>query len=118
MDEGARDGDHCEGASSSSYHDHSFYGTYRNMPHVGRLCGTANSCVAFWQCHHVLATDGDNGSISGVRVFTLCVATLQHLVTSRPSLLDVSAQIQGASMPTSTHSHSLDGVAETVDRRW
>ena len=82
------------------------------------MCGgsaeTANSCVAFWQCYHVLATDGVTGSASGVRVFTLFVATLQHLVTSRPSLPDVSAQIQGASMPTSTHSHSLDGVAETV----
>ena len=80
----------------------------------GGSVGTANSCVAFWQCYHVLATDGDTGSASGVRVFTLCVATLQHLVTSRPSLLDVSAQIQGASMPTSPHSHGLDGVAETV----
>jgi hypothetical protein len=47
-----------------------------------------------------------------VRIFTLFVATLQHLVTSRPPLLGVSAQIQGAS--TSTHSHSLGGVAETV----
>ena len=75
---------------------------------------TASSCVAFWQCYHVLATDSDTGSASGVRVFKLFVTTLQHLVTSRPSLLDVSAQIQGASMPTSTHSPSLDGIAETV----
>ena len=80
----------------------------------GGSSGTASSCVGFWECYHVFATDGDTGSASGVRVFTLFVATLQHLVTSRPSLLDVSAQIQGAAMPTSMHSHSLDGVAETV----
>ena len=82
----------------------------------GGFVGTANSCVAFWQCYHILATDGVTGSASGVRVFKLFVATLQHLVTSRPSLLGVSAQIQGASMPTSTHNHSLDVVAETQVR--
>ena len=69
---------------------------------------------SIWQCYHVLATDGDTGSASGARVFTLFVATLQRLVTSRPSSLGVSAQMQGVTMPTSTHSHSLYGVAETV----
>ncbi len=84
------------------------------MPHVRRLCGDGEFVRSIWQCYHVLATDGDTGSASGARVFTLCVATLQRLVTSRPSLLGVSAQMQGGSMPTSTYSHSLDGVAETV----
>ena len=28
----------------------------------GGSAGTASPCVAFWQCYHVLATDGDTGS--------------------------------------------------------
>lgn len=47
------------------------------------------------------------------------LATLRRLVTSRPSLLGVSAQIQGVGVPAgdsirNSQSHSLDGVAEMV----
>ena len=56
---------------------------------------------SIWQRYDALATDGDNGSASGARVFTLFVATLHRLVTSRPSLLGVSAQMQGVGVPAS-----------------
>jgi hypothetical protein len=72
-----------------------------------------------WQRYDALISEGDTGSASGARVFTLFVSTLQRLVTSRPSLLGVSAQMQGVGVPTSdslsySHSHSLDSVAEMV----
>ena len=49
------------------------------------------TCMQALQRYDALATDGDTGSASGTRVSTLFVATLQRLVTSRPSLLGVSA---------------------------
>jgi len=74
---------------------------------------------SIWQRYDDLATDGDAGSTSGARVFTPFVATLQRLVTSRPSLLGVSSQMQAVGVPTSdsipySHSHSLDSVAVVV----
>jgi hypothetical protein len=50
---------------------------------------------------------------------SLFVATLQRLITSRPSLLSVSAQMLGVGVPASDsllywHSHSLDSVTEMV----
>ena len=68
---------------------------------------------------HTAATGGDAGSASGACVFTLFVPTLLRLVTSRPSLFGVSAQMQGAGVPASdstsySHSYSLDSVAEMV----
>jgi hypothetical protein len=103
-----------EGASSSSYHDCCSYGAYRYMPHVQGLCGDSEFMRSIWQRYNASATNGDTGSASGVRVFTLSVATLHHLIISRPSLLGISPQIQGMSIPTSMCSHSLDDVAETV----
>jgi hypothetical protein len=74
---------------------------------------------SIWQRYDASETDGDTGSASGARVFTLFISTLQRLVTSRPSLLGVSAQMQGLGVPSSdslsySHSHSLDSVAEMV----
>ena len=71
------------------------------------------------QRHDALATDGDTSSTFGARVFTLLIATLQRLVTSRPSLLGVSAQIQGVGVSASdsmsySHGQSLDSIAEMV----
>jgi hypothetical protein len=74
---------------------------------------------SIWQRYDALTTDGDTSSASSARVFTLFVATLQRLVTSRPSLLGISSQMQGVGVPASDsipypHSHSLDSVAEMV----
>jgi len=76
---------------------------------------------SIWQCYGAfeLATDGDTDIASGACVFTLFVAILHRLDTSRPSLLDVSAQMQGVGLPMSgsmlcSHSHSFDSVAEMV----
>jgi len=70
---------------------------------------------SIWQCYDALATD----TASGVCVFTPFVVILQRLVTSRLSLVGVSAQMQGVGLPTSdsmpySHSHSLDSVTEMV----
>jgi len=53
------------------------------------------------------------------RVVTFFVATSQRLITSRTSLLGVSAQMQGVGVPASdsmpySHSHTLDSIAEMV----
>ena len=84
-----------------------------------RLCGDAEFMRSIWQCYDALATDGDTSSTSGACVFMPFVATLQHLITSRPSLLGVSSQMQGVGVPTSnsipySHSHSLDSVTAMV----
>ncbi len=73
-----------------------------------------------WQRYDALATEGDTSSASCARVFTLLISALKRLVTSRPSLLGVSAQMHGVGVPASDsqshlHSHhSLDTVAEMV----
>jgi hypothetical protein len=73
-----------------------------------------------WQRYDALATDGDASSGSCPRVFTLLISALKRLVTSRPSLLGISAQMHGVGVPASDsqahlHSHhSLDTVAEMV----
>lgn len=73
-----------------------------------------------WQRYDALATDGDTGNASGARVFTLLISALKRLVTSRPVMLGVSAQMHGVGVPASDsqshiHSpHSLDSVAEMV----
>jgi len=74
---------------------------------------------SIWQRYDALATDSDAGSASGARVFTPFVATLRHLLTSRPLLPGVSTQIPGVGVPASdsmaySHSHSLDSVAGMV----
>lgn len=67
-----------------------------------------------------MATDSDTSSASSVRVFTLLISALKCLVTSRPILLGVSAQMYSVGVPASDsqshlHSHhSLDSVAEMV----
>jgi hypothetical protein len=51
-----------------------------------------------WQRYDTLATDSDTSSASSTssaRVFTLLISALKCLVTSRPTLLGVSAQMHG-----------------------
>ncbi len=85
-----------------------------------RLCSDAEFMRGVWQRYDALATDGDTVSTSGARVFTLLISALKRLVTSRPALLGVSAQMHGVGVPASDlqphlHSHhSLDTVAEMV----
>ena len=73
-----------------------------------------------WQRYDAVATDGDAGNTSSARVFTLLISALKRLVTSRPVLLGVSAQMHGVGVPASDsqshlHSHhSLDSVAEMM----
>jgi hypothetical protein len=75
-----------------------------------------------WQRDDALVTDGDTGSTSSARVFNLFISALKHLVTSRPTVLDVSAQMHDVGIPASNsqshlHSHhNLDRVAEIVAR--
>ena len=104
----------CESAFSSSYHDMTtaLIALIDTCHTCGGSAGTAGSCVSSGNATVSWPPTVTPASTSGVRGFTLFVATLQHFVTSRPSLLGVSAQIQGVSVPTSTHSHSLDGLAE------
>jgi hypothetical protein len=72
-----------------------------------------------WQRYDALATDGDGGA-SGARIFALLISALQRLVTSRPALLGVSAQMHGMgvhasdSLPHIHSHHSLDSVAGMV----
>jgi hypothetical protein len=73
-----------------------------------------------WQRYDALATDGDTGGASCPRIFTLLISALKRLVTSRPSLLGISAQMHGVGVPASDSQphlhghHSLDSVAEMV----
>jgi hypothetical protein len=85
-----------------------------------RLCSDAEFMRSVWQRYDALATDGDTSSASSARVFTLLISALKRLVTSRPVLLGVSAQMHGVGVSASDsqshiHSHhSLDSVAEMV----
>jgi len=73
-----------------------------------------------WQRYDALATDGDTCSASSARVFTLLISALKCLVTSRPTLLGVFAQMRGVGIPaidTQSHLHShhgLDSITEMV----
>ena len=80
---------------------------------VPSSCAMSGSVTMLW------ATDGDTGSASSARVFILLISALKRLVTSCPTLLGVSAQMDGVSIPvgdTQSHHghHSLDSVAEMV----
>ena len=84
-----------------------------------RLCSDAEFMRSVWQRYDAFYADGDTGSAGCARVFTLLISSLQRLVTSRPSLLGVSTQMQGVGIPSSDtlphlHSHSLDSVAGMV----
>jgi protein MON2 len=85
-----------------------------------RLCSDAEFMRSVWQRYDALANDGDASNASCPRVFTLLISALKRLVTSRPSLLGISAQMHGVGVPASdslTHlhsHHSLDTVAEMV----
>ena len=75
---------------------------------------------SIWQRYDALAADSDTSSAPGACVFSLLISALKRLVTSRPALLGVSAQMHGVGVPASDsqshlHSpHSLDSVAEMV----
>ena len=53
-----------------------------------------------WQRYNALATDGDTGSASSARVFTILISALKCLVTSRPAVLGVSVHMCGVGVPT------------------
>jgi hypothetical protein len=78
-----------------------------------------SSCAVSWQRYDPLATDGDTGSASSPRVSTLLIPAFS-LVTSRPVLLGVSAQMHGVGVTASDsqshihNHHSVDSVAEMV----
>ena len=73
-----------------------------------------------WKRYDAFAADSDTSSASSARVFSLLISALKRLVTSRPVLLGVSAQMHGVGVHASDsqshlHSpHSLDSVAEMV----
>ncbi|KAH8990427.1 hypothetical protein EDB86DRAFT_3244911 [Lactarius hatsudake] len=64
------------------------------------------------------ATPTPTGDSGNARVFTYHISALKRLVTSRPALLGVSAQMQGVGVPTNDtlphSSHSLDSAAGMV----
>ncbi|KAI0262659.1 hypothetical protein BGY98DRAFT_1049259, partial [Russula aff. rugulosa BPL654] len=52
------------------------------------------------------------GSTSSARLFTFLISAFKRLVTSRPTLLDVSVQMHGVGIPASdsqSHLHSHRG---------
>ena len=119
MDEGARDGDHARVRLPSIPHFwHTGLLVHAILP--CRLCSDAEFIRSVWQRYDALATDGDTSSASSARVFTLLISALKRLVTSRPILLGVSAQMHGVGIPVGNsqsrlHSHhSWDSVAEMV----
>ncbi|KAI0300723.1 hypothetical protein B0F90DRAFT_1722805 [Multifurca ochricompacta] len=85
------------------------------------LCSDAEFMRSVWQRYDAFAVDSDaGGAAASALVFTLLISALKRLVTSRPSLLGVSAQMQGVGVPASDslphihHGHSLDSVAGMV----
>jgi hypothetical protein len=123
VDEGTRDGDHARVSLPSIPLWHTgLLVTTRSSIRINtcRLCSDAEFMRSVWQRYDALATDGDTSSASSARVFTLLISALKRLVTSRPVLLGVSAQMHGVGVPVSDsqshlHSHhSLDSVAEMV----
>ncbi|KAI0261185.1 hypothetical protein BGY98DRAFT_1104516 [Russula aff. rugulosa BPL654] len=76
--------------------------------------------LAALRCLGPLATDGWTSGSSSARVFTSLTSALKLLVTLRPTLLGVSAQMPGVGVPASDsrshlHSHhSSDSVAEML----
>jgi hypothetical protein len=71
-----------------------------------------------WQRYNALATDGDTGSASSARVFTILISALKRLVTSRPAMLGVSAQMCGVGVPAGDKRTVLATTTWTVSRRW
>ncbi|KAI9435094.1 hypothetical protein H4582DRAFT_1817945 [Lactarius indigo] len=82
------------------------------------LCSDAEFMRGVWQSYDASASDVDAGGSGSARVFTYLISALKRLVTSRPALLGVSAQMQGVGVPTNDtlphSSHSLDSVAGMV----
>ncbi|KAH9013194.1 hypothetical protein EDB84DRAFT_1533406 [Lactarius hengduanensis] len=82
------------------------------------LCSDVEFMRGVWQSYDASAGDSDSGGSGNARVFTYLISALKRLVTSRPALLGVSAQMQGVGVPTNDtlphSSHSLDSVAGMV----
>ncbi|KAH9049815.1 hypothetical protein EDB83DRAFT_2543167 [Lactarius deliciosus] len=82
------------------------------------LCSDVEFMRGVWQSYDASAGDIDTGGSGNARVFTYLISALKRLVTSRPALLGVSAQMQGVGVPTNDtlphSSHSLDSVAGMV----
>ncbi|KAH9049809.1 hypothetical protein EDB83DRAFT_2553433 [Lactarius deliciosus] len=82
------------------------------------LCSDVEFMRGVWQSYDASAGDGGSGN---ARIFTYLIPgsalTGKRLVTSRPALLGVSAQMQGVGVPTNDtlpHSSRLDSVAGMV----
>ena len=79
----------------------------------------SDSKFTHWQHYDTLATDGCTSSTSSARVITSLISVFKLLVTSRPTLLRVSAQMHGVGVPASDsqsrlHNHSSDNVVEML----
>ena len=74
------------------------------------------------QRYDALATDSDTGVTYSARVFIPLKrhkSALKHLVTSRPTLLGVSAQMRGVGIPVSdSQSTFIDTTAWTASLIW
>jgi hypothetical protein len=74
------------------------------IPHfwrIGLLIRILIRICSVWQRYGTLATNVDTGSISSTRVFIILISAFKRLVTSRPTLLGVSASTHGVGVPTS-----------------
>jgi hypothetical protein len=117
MDEGARDGDYAWVRLASL--DHSPTSRLSAvLTHTCSLCSDAEFMRSVWQRYDATVADSDTSSAGGAPIFMHLISALKRLVTSRPSLLGVSAQMQGVGISASDtlphHSHSLDSVAGMV----
>ena len=84
-----------------------------------QACSDSKFTHSIWQHYGTLATDGCTSSTSSARVFTSLISVFKLLVTSRPTLLRVSAQMHGVGVPASDsqshlHNHSSDNVVEML----
>jgi hypothetical protein len=101
VDESNRDGDHAQvRLPSTSFLALAYWSScdhpYECIP-AGFVAIPSSCPPSIWQRDDALATDGDTSSASSARAFTLLISVL----TSRPALLGVSAQMYGVGVPAS-----------------
>jgi hypothetical protein len=101
VDESNRDGDHAQvRLHSTSFLALAYWSScdhpYECIP-AGFVAIPSSCPPSIWQRDDALATDGDTSSASSARAFTLLISVL----TSRPALLGVSAQMYGVGVPAS-----------------
>ena len=84
-----------------------------------RLCSDAEFMHGVWKRYDALAANGDTGSASSARVFTLLISALKRLVTSRPVLLGVSVRCTVWVYLRATLNRTfIATTAWTASRRW